>query len=196
MKLKKKTEEYAFVRREYEKAWRGDREMIDYSAGKISHLAPALDGFIIVERPEIKTAFCFGYDNAGEEEAAVRATCIAAGSSDEYFMQENTAELRKSVEALAGACANPRGPVPCLIRDECFGQSEPLRLYNLVWVRRHDLEHDGCFRNCVPLEDGSELRGVVSALYEEALADHEKRLRTYLKRYGLSKCSFWTYWRD
>ena len=36
-------------------------------------------------------------------------------------------------------------------------------------------------------------------LYYTARAEQEKfekRLNTYLKRYGLSKCHYWTYWLD
>ena len=32
--------------------------------------------------------------------------------------------------------------------------------------------------------------------YKEAAADHEKKVRSYLKRYGTSKVNAWTYWRD
>ena len=32
--------------------------------------------------------------------------------------------------------------------------------------------------------------------YVKLCNDFEKRLRTYLKRYGLTKVHSWTYWRD
>jgi hypothetical protein len=32
--------------------------------------------------------------------------------------------------------------------------------------------------------------------YKEAAQAHEKKVNTYLKKYGTSKVNSWTYWRD
>ena len=40
-----------------------------------------------------------------------------------------------------------------------------------------------------------EIDAILTA-YKEAAADHEKKVRSYLKRYGTSKVNAWTYWRD
>ena len=38
--------------------------------------------------------------------------------------------------------------------------------------------------------------GVVKSAYERAIQRQEKKVRAYLKRYGLSKIHAWSYWRD
>ena len=38
--------------------------------------------------------------------------------------------------------------------------------------------------------------GLVKSAYESAMQRQDKKVRAYLKRYGLTKIRAWSYWRD
>lgn len=51
-------------------------------------------------------------------------------------------------------------------------------------------------RNPNDVEVSAEQRAMLIKAVEYRLKQFEKRLHTYLKRYGVSKIHTWTYWRD
>ena len=69
---------------------------------------------------------------------------------------------------------------------------ERKHLKTVCFVNRWELENKG--QEARPLT--TEEIDIVIEAYKKARAAFEKRLNTYLKRYGMSKVETWTYWRD
>ena len=176
---------------ELRKAWHDDEGMVKYCFKKSSVLVELSDGSIYsIDKPSIETRFCFGYgmqcqtdyDEAGE-------MADRAAESEKYFWSENVrrAGLTDWAEALDGARV-------VYISPEYYTQDDDCRL---VSVGIADTEYGQmCMRHSKGREIGSDDVSLLAAAFEEAELKFEKRLRTYLKRYGLSKVETWTYWAD
>lgn len=151
-----------------------------------------IGGVVVTEdKPAIKTSFWFGEHNYEDrtQEAA------DASESVEFFVRENLGgcSAKRKLDVLDGETVTAyRHPV--VIWGEYLGQPETCRLGRVA------------FANCNGETRGREgERGRMMGpeeveRYREFLADEvakfEKRLRAYLKRYGLGKCSYSTYWAD
>lgn len=172
-------------------AWRNDPKMVDHCMKQISRIVELDAGLIEIEKPRIKTRFCFGYhlsrfDNDDYDRATSAAR--AAQKSVDFFKRENLREMVEYIEALKDDSltwysrkhytTNPPG-------SRCRALACKRR-----WEEPRPYEKD----DFIPLT-AEDLENVVAG-YEIALADFEKRLNTYLKRYGLSKVDTWTYWAD
>lgn len=172
-------------------AWRNDQKMVDHCMKSISRMVEIDAGLIEIEKPHIKTRFCFGYHlSRFDNDDYDRATGAArhARESVDFFKRENLREMMEYIEALKDDSltwysrkhytTNPLGSRCRALA--CKRRREDLRPYE-----KEDF---------IPLTS-EDLENVISG-YEIALADFEKRLDSYLKRYGLSKVDTWTYWAD
>lgn len=171
--------------------WGANRKMVDHCMKQISRVVELDAGLIVIEKPRIKTKFCFGYHlSRFNDDDYDRATDAAkyARESVEYFKRENLREEIRVLEALKDDdlklysrkhyCSSPLGSrCRALVSRETW---EDLKPY----------EQD----DFIPITD--EERESIIREHEIALADFEKRLDSYLKRYGLSKVDTWTYWMD
>ena len=141
-----------------------------------------LDGgeIFIINKPRIETEFCFGESGYDADEAAKSAERVR--TDEDEFVRLNIEETNqwKRLHWLRTGMVNNR----------------KLKLYKSPW-------HDGTYY----LDWGGQLNEDAEELtdsdtekliegYEKALENFGKRLRAYLKRYGLSKVHSWTYWRD
>lgn len=134
-----------------------------------------------IEKPKMQTNFCFGYgwvDPNGEEEDAADKMAEYAKKSQEYFIKKNLEQVDKLIER-----ANNAG---------CKGYlwSSGNLIYSVSFMEeyRRMTAFDG---------KGEELTEEDKTTYINALqackARFEKRLQTYLKRYGMSKVRTWSY---
>lgn len=184
-------EQRSELRREYAKVWHGDGKMADYCTKQASCVIDLRGYLVDFDKPHIETRFCFGEHGYDYDE--VMDTCDAASKSEQFFMRRNMegTEAFDVICALDGEGGRHWRKLHPVIAPHRYGcQDADCRIAGLTWTA-----------------DLSEIRGNPLALTDEEKAElrqmmveeqekFEKRLKTYLKRYGLSKCQYWTYWAD
>lgn len=151
----------------------------DKHAGHFAKLSNG--GIFVIERPRICTDFCFGESGYDYDDA--HSAAQHARTDPEYFKAENLRNFSEWIEVLE--CGTWRGG-PARVFSSLTGK-------NFIWleIRRPNQER---YSTGTPITD--EDRITLLHAYRAAHAALEKRLDTYLKRYGLSKLHVWTYWRD
>lgn len=197
-----KIENYDAVRNEYAKAWGEDTHMTDFCANEVAKAFYLSDGkLVIIDKQKIETSFCFGYntDYSGHEQSDAERRRSAFLASAQAFKDANTKGLRDAIarmdKALGVEFSDTR-LMPMVIRASYSGESAPLNIHEVrimdwyAWDRVW--ESDKQYYSALSMDD---LRTIREA-YREVLEKFEKRLDTYLKRYGTSKLNTWTYWRD
>lgn len=168
-----------------------DPKMVDYCVKKTAHIVELVNGDIVaIEKPSIQKNFCFGYsDSRYDTEDFDRANDMAehARNSVDYFMSENLKGINETIDSLEG---KGRHNWEWRVAIPYYGQSKDSKLRSIwcvdIWESRGK-EY--------PLLEGEDLQRVIEG-YKVVKADFEKRLNTYLKRYGLSKVNSWSYWQD
>lgn len=185
----------AHIREQYAKVWQDDSRMIDFCCGKISRAAWLDDGTAFIwEKPSIKTSFCFGESGYDYDEAQEMAA--HARNSEDYFKRENLREFDAILQALDGEGAGVyAGAQPYIKQIGCQGPGA-IGLSELQWLRTIDFFNlSEQQKQSIRLPYAEELDTIIEGYKAERTA-FEKRLNTYLKRYGMSKVNSWTHWRD
>lgn len=163
-----------------------DQKMVDYCVKKTARIVELSDGALIcIEKPTIKTRFCFGYHANGyctEEISTAEAAAAHAAKSQEYFKTKNL----KSMDAMLKALENSEAG----IRPQYTGTAESTRICELVFPEPWEPASPG-YRRLLS-EDREKLREA----YRTERGVFAARLDAYLRRYGLSKVHTWTYWAD
>lgn len=168
---------------------------VDYHKKNTARIYKTADGKLIpLEKPRIETHFCFGYsDSAYDTEDYDRANEMAhhARTQEDYFLSENRDKIGSKIKSLEN------NDDYSTLKHFIFNQShQGKKVYGLTSFylgRWFDMnEKDKAFYQ--PLEEVDRL-GLIEA-YKKVLEDFEKRLQTYLKRYGLKNIKSWSYWRD
>ncbi|MBD5306077.1 MAG: hypothetical protein HDS14_00390 [Bacteroides sp.] len=150
---------------------------------------------VAIMRPDLETEFWFpdeGYDDE-----------IKAAHSEQYFIKENTDKLTYMLEILKEERKERENSYPWLAnwsKDASLNSwsidrsdicPDAVNAVDCLDPRERELYNSGCYRK---LTDDDKQRLIAG--YSLALKIQEKRLQIYLKRYGLSKVSIRTYWRD
>lgn len=189
---KKILEEY---KAEVSKIWKSDQRMIDYCCKKASAIIKLSTGQLMeFETPKINTAFCFGYsdDMDGKDRKDALNMAEYARANEKYFKNRNLSDLREAIERYEGNDEERwlQPYITHLYRD--YG----VNIVTIVWLSDWDAKDSAWQYNndLTPLK--KEDRQLILNAYKKELEKFEKRLNTYLKRYGLSKVRSWTYWRD
>lgn len=192
---------------EYEKVWKTPG-MVKYCVSKVARVATLPTGEIIpIEKQSIETRFCFGESGYDYEDAAKMAA--HARTNEEYFFNENMKSFRDMIRDLEEAkkdCGNYK----ITIGAAYTGQSEDCKIRYMGFVKLwkvlewcggsadletlpgREFDNPG---HIVRIATREEIE-IILEEYKAAAADHEKKVKAYLKRYGLSKVHSWTYWRD
>ena len=187
------------LRTEYTKVWNGRQKMIDYCVNKTDVVVKIRDKYLFtVDKPSIETNFCFGYGYCGvsneEEYRGAENMAEHARTHEDYFIEKNMKQIMEKIEALNDS------RYIALIRSHYITKS------NLVDIEYfHDYGTEGRLNAVIAryhekgdiafLMDDSD-KAIIMQAYEEAKQHFEKRLKTYLKRYGLSKVRSWSYLVD
>lgn len=170
-----------------EKAKWKDESMVKYCVNKAAFLYDLRGKTVIVEKHGIETHFCFGYSlSRYDSEDYDRANEMAdyASKNEWYFITKNheRAGYASTIEALND------GRWKAYARPEYCGNCPDL--YSICFCRWDER---------IP-EDGFELTDTEKRGYKLILAkaaqEHHKKIKAYLKRYGLSKVESWSYWQD
>ena len=197
------------LREEYKKVWESPK-MIDYCTNKVATMAILPDGSIVtVDKESIEKDFCFGESGYDYDDAQNMAAY--ARKSEEYFKEENMKSFKSQINDLTEALdLRDTRYILTIYPRQYIGQTEDCRLVGLEWKRFADVI-DAC-GGSVTLEElpgkvvkfwdqerriatKEEIELILEAVKEAAEA-HEKKVNTYLKKYGTSKVHSWTYWRD
>ena len=173
--------------------WHNDQKMVDFCVKEAAYIVELENGDILkIEKPRIEKHFCFGYsDSRYDTEDYDRANAMAAHAkqSIEYFIKENLKDINRMIDELEGnSQRSPRWVFR--IRIPYSGQPENSKLKAMHVFQSWDEQAQK-----YPVLEGENLRRVIEG-YKIVRADFEKRLQTYLKRYGLSKVKSWSYWQD
>lgn len=161
-----------------------DQRWLKDSEKRIGVLVKLTDGRIVnLEKPRIETDFCFGESGYDYDKATHMAS--VASSDESYFLARNLHDIAEKI-AICGYGRNNMFSVDGYVWEEISNVNDHIAW---VWIGNYG-RHERVSE--VSEEDRERMYEGYVKLYE----DFEKRLRTYLKRYGLSKVHSWTYWRD
>jgi hypothetical protein len=197
------------LRAEYAKVWHKDEKMIDFCVKKAASVAALPTGeMVIVEKQPIEKSFCFGESGYDYDEAQDMAA--HARKSEGYFKTENMKHFREWIKDLSEVL-NGLSNYRLTISDTAYySQDADCKLAGIRFDRLSDIL-DACGGSADLYElPGKELtvRGrecriatpkeieIILGAYTAAAEAHEKKVDSYLKRYGMRNVRTWTYWRD
>lgn len=196
---------------ELSKVWCEGSKMHKWAVGHVAAMAVLNDGTIItVDKQGIEKNFCFGESGYDYDEAQDAAR--HARTSESYFKSENMKRFNDALRDIEEAKTFDGRYILTYKKKAYSGQGDDCRLGYIEYKRTTEVLEDngGSAYLCelpgkVMHERGSgsayiimtaaDIEKVESA-YKAAAAAHEKRVDTYLKKYGLSNVHAWTYWRD
>lgn len=162
--------------------------MEKYYRKEVEQICRIKDGYLIVDKPRIKTSFCFGSGWNGvsslEEDEVANDLANQARTDEGYFLEENLQELNKKIQILEESLE-----LDCDSYDRVVLIKNGL---NYSIVRRKHAEY---WNEEYEKVSDEEVREIL-ALYLSVRENFKRRLSTYLKKYGLSKIDSWTYLRD
>ena len=180
-------DEKSMLREEFSKAWPGDDKMVEHCVKSTTGYFVADDGIIVTfDKPRIETEFWFGERNYEDRSAEVRA----ASRDVDYFIRRNMKQIdRLSLDPRDGY---ESGSAYVYDRRYC-SQPDDCRLGYASFVRFGEEQRNRGVH-------GRRLTAPELDRYREAVENQRvlfmRRLKTYLKRYGLGKCTYDTFWAD
>ena len=181
------------IRKEYEQQLflqhRGQKDMVDYYMKECQLVVKTSKGyFIAIRKPSIKKNFCFGESGYDYHEAQQMAQ--VARTNEEYFMRENLDQIDDTITKLQDlnmTAYTVKYSEKSDIRQLLI--VEPSWMYTYPWLK---FESEQGHLEELTKED----RKLLIDAHFKVRADFEKRLHTYLKKYGLKHINSWTFWRD
>lgn len=164
--------------------WPNDQRMVDYCIKKAAYIVELTNGdIVVIEKPSIKKEFCFGYsDSRYDTKDMDRAYEMAehARTSVDYFLSQNLAQIDEQIAHLESlelyTCLN------------YYNQPEGSKLKQLIAFHLHEQK--------VGTKLEGEDRERVFEGYKAVREIFDRRLHSYLRRYGMSKVNAWAYWQD
>ena len=197
---------------DYEKALHGvwsSPKMIDYCVKKVDNVVKLDNGFLIaIDKESIKKDFCFGYSlSRYDSEDFDRANEMAryAGESENYFYNENMKHFRSLYDDLTYGEYHPAVCTQYYLNDESGAVIKSLAF--LKGWEVCEMFGGSCYMDKVGGTTGTargreyyiltkdDIAKVVAGV-ELAMKNHEKRVNTYLKKYGTKHVNSWSYWQD
>lgn len=161
-----------------------DRTMLDYFRKNVSVVVKLSNGmYIPFEKPKIKTDFWVSEGSTRTMDEALRL-CNDITTSEQAFIDANTREMRDRIKELEG---NVRF---CLKRKYSARNGVEIPIVGYHYLR------DAGFHSGEEMTLSQEDRKLIIDAEKREFGKFERRIKTYLKRYGLSKVSANTYWAD
>lgn len=166
-----------------------DNKMVEFCLKDTAVVIPMSNGTIcVMPKPSMDKDFCFGYSTCGQGMSyneCQKAHSAALDDLANYFIEKNLDDFdRRYKEVTQGS--NEKG------------FHSHYHLSGKYWSQ----SKDNPLRNMTM--DNTEVQEPITAEdlknYAEAVkfvrADFEKKLKSYIKRYGTKKLRTWTYWVD
>ena len=177
---------------EFEKVWHGDKRMMDYEKSVFSSAVRLENGGLLYfEKPSIECRFCF-HDEGPDYEFYKKLTSKEERMR-QYFLDQNLSKFDEDIEALKHPESD--GRTWYIQRASYNSQTEPLNLWGYTRIDEWDLKSRPSWYGEVCKMSDADRQTILAGLQAER-AKFDKRLQTYLKRYGVSKLHTWTYWAD
>lgn len=199
--MKMTREDKQTVREQYEKVWHGDEKMVEHCTKKTSGYVMLGETMVTADKPHIKTDFWFGEHTYDYDE--VCETANALSTNERYFVEENLrgCDAYSMLEALEGRDRHGYEAIfkVYVVDGHYTSQDEDCKLgyVNALRLGTDPQTHFATRRGVQPYREATETeKEALREFYAAEVEKFEKRLRTYLKRYGLSKCNFGVYWAD
>ena len=173
-------------RAELDRIW--DPKMVDFCAKKAARIVELEGGYITeIDKPGSETSFCFGYSLSrydAEDYARANNAASSAAKDQQYFIRENMENIKRTLRALTD------DRLRVYRRLHYWTSPADSQLVGIEYLRAWEDPRDG-WQEIAPA-DREKLAEAWRAVGRQFL----KRLRSYLKRYGMSKIETWNYWRD
>ena len=159
------------------------------------------DCFLGFKKPSIQTRFCFGYGQNGisteEDYEGARSQERNMETNQQAFINANLEDLNKSIKNLQEFIDNFFDN-----KNTCFSSR-----YNKIFICKNSYNHLAYLawswdydnirnKDDIIKEATKEDLLLIIEVYKQQIENFKKRLNTYLKRYGLSKLTTWTYLVD
>ena len=195
--------------------WQKSPKMADYCTNKAAQLVELPGGDMIqIDKISIEKRFCFGESGYDFEDAAAAAN--VARTSENYFLRENMKEFDGWINDISEQWEMHNAPynlprcILLIAEKPYIGQPESSPLKGLQFLRGWEVlealggsafvkDLPGTRIECRSIKyrvpTAEELKAI-EAGFKTAAAEHEKKVKTYLKKYGLQHVHAWTYWRD
>ena len=159
------------------------------------------NNFLCFRKPDIKTSFCFGYGQNGistqEDYEGAREQEKNMETKKQAFINANLEGLNKSIEDIETFISQWKD------KEEKFFSAR----YNKIFICKNSYNHLAYLawswnyenirnKDMIIREATKEDLLLIIEVYKQQIQNFKKRLNTYLKRYGLSKLTTWTYLVD
>ena len=159
------------------------------------------DCFLGFKKPSIQTRFCFGYGQNGisteEDYEGARSQEKNMETNQQAFINANLEDLNKSIEKIETFISQWIDK-----EEKCFSSR-----YNKIFICKNSYNHLAYLtwswdyenirnKDAIIKEATKEDLLLIIEVYKQQIENFKKRLNTYLKRYGLSKLTTWTYLVD
>lgn len=185
--------------------WINNPKMQEFARKNIGYIVELSNGKIIcLEKPQIEKDFCFGYGLYGlsDDEGMERASKLVdkAETDMKYFKDANLCEINRRIERLQEILIHS-DIYEVWTKPVYYGQPDNSSLVGYRILEYSDSpdrnadEPNGKGPNGMERIYRADIECILDGLVENKTL-FEKRLNTYLKRYGLSKVNAWTYLRD
>ena len=153
------------------------------------------DCFLGFTKPSIKTRFCFGY---GQNGISTEEDYEGARSQERNMETNQQAFINANLEGLNASIKD----IETFIKEKCFANR-----YNKIFICKNSCNHLAYLawswdydnirdKEMIIREATKEDLLLIIEVYKQQIENFKKRLNTYLKRYGLSKLTTWTYLVD
>lgn len=182
---------------EWRKIWKNDTRMMEYGRKKTSAIRKLSNGGLLNwEKPSIETSFCFGYRGCDSSDANKMAR--HAKSNETYFINENLRNydnIIKKIESLLNG--EDYSSSKLYIYREKYNKIDNLNLWSYIILPLCDYINAKERNTYLDLHEANvdDIKTILQTEKSER-TKFEKRLHTYLKKYGLSKVRSWSYWAD
>ena len=181
------------------RCWHGDVEMATFCTKGTARIIETSNGhYITIDKPRIDTDFCFGYsDSRYDTEDFDRAIRMAehAKTSELYFIRANLKQMKETLAILKSIQRGSR-VWTALTQIHYSGSPPDTKAYAWSIIKSWNGIPEYMVEQSNVKEMDSETLDRLITGYKMEIVVFHKRLRTYLKRYGMSKVRTWTYWAD
>lgn len=193
IKIKKNSLPHEFLlREEFAKIHPNSESMRKYCLGTISNCVKTSFGLVIFDKPQIETSFCFGYSDFGQGQTYQEARKAEKNFGEAMFLHKNLSSMKRELERFKEQ--EEGDPMEVLHFTKLYGGAA--NIYGTVFVSEWKAKNEIFWRGHEPqLASKEDFKKCYEAQKQE-YEKFEKRLKSYLKRYGTSKLKTWTYWMD
>lgn len=200
-----KTKQAALIA-EYAKIY-GDGVIDSYMSKRNAYIVELSDGKLYaIEKPNIKTRFCFNRDYNGistaESERQADEMAEHASTETSYFLRKNLEPLENEIARFdrekAEQSDNYFIQQHAYKKPYIFGGKYGTGTERLAYIQFFgdwDEDRKKATEQGGRLATAEEINAIINA-YKIVIEQFKKRLTVYLNRYGLEKLHIWTYYSD